>query len=305
MTTMNGLTGKASIDKPWLNFYPEPFKNVEVPKLTVEAFLKMRNPDENRAAIEYYGNKFSWKQLWELVDAAAKSLKALGIGEGGRIPVFVQAVPAHYILLLAAERIGATMICRDDVPEELCFAIRKTNVSIVFVHDYISKEDEELFRSTTQMTKMIKISPFDYAKKECMPDFVLKQVEGFYQGDHETAEGDLSWEEFLALGKGGTDDYLAPVNPDRPVFGAYTSGSTGVSKLVIHSSANIVAVAYQMSIFAPPAEIQETWWLPVLTPALIAVTVSMTVFPLSAGLRVILDPYCPLEDIDIRCSVRF
>lgn len=52
-----GMAGKASIDRPWLKFYPEPFRKVEVPKMTVEAFLKLRNPDENRYAIEYYGKK--------------------------------------------------------------------------------------------------------------------------------------------------------------------------------------------------------------------------------------------------------
>ena len=47
-----GLTGKASIDRPWLNYYPEPFKNVEVPKMTIEAFLRMKNPDQNRYVFE-------------------------------------------------------------------------------------------------------------------------------------------------------------------------------------------------------------------------------------------------------------
>ena len=97
--TMN-MTGKPSIDKPWLNFYPEPFKNIEVPKMTVEAFLKMKNPDENRVSLEYYGHKFTWKELWKEVDLAARALRALGFEEGDRIPVFLQAVPAHYILLL-------------------------------------------------------------------------------------------------------------------------------------------------------------------------------------------------------------
>lgn len=55
-----------------------------------------------------------------------------------------------------------------------------------------------------------------------------------------------------------------------------------------------------MSVFVPPSPVQEKWWLPILPPALIAVTVSMTIFPLSAGLYVILDPFCPLEDIDIQ-----
>ena len=294
------LTGKASIDKPWLNYYPEPFKNIEVPKMTVEAFLKMKNPDENRYAFEYYGRKYTWKEIWREVDVAAKALKAIGFGEGNRIPVFVQAVPAHYILLLAAERIGAALICRDDTPEELCFAIRKSKSDTAFVHDYISKEDEELFRATTPMTRMIKVSPYDYADKNSMPEYVIKEIESRYPSETQTTDGDLTWNEFLELGRNYKGDYLAPANPDRPLFGAYTSGSTGISKLVIHSGANIVAVAFQMSIFCPPAEEQETWWLPILTPALIAATVSMTIFPLSAGQRVILDPFCPIDDIDVQ-----
>lgn len=50
------LTGKPSVDKPWLQFYPEQLRNVEVPKMTIEEFLKFKNQDENRIAFEYYGN---------------------------------------------------------------------------------------------------------------------------------------------------------------------------------------------------------------------------------------------------------
>ena len=57
------LTGKPSIDKPWLQFYPEQLRNVEVPKMTIEEFLKYKNQDENRTAFEYYGNKITWKTL--------------------------------------------------------------------------------------------------------------------------------------------------------------------------------------------------------------------------------------------------
>lgn len=42
------LTGKASVDKPWLQFYPEALRNVEVPTITVETFLRAKNPDENK-----------------------------------------------------------------------------------------------------------------------------------------------------------------------------------------------------------------------------------------------------------------
>ena len=259
----------------------------------------MKNPDENKIAFEYYGNKITWKQLWAEVDIAARALKALGFEEGDRVPSFMVSTPAQYILLLAAERVGVAIICRDDEPEELCYAIRKSRTDTVFAMDYISKEDEELFRETTPMTRMIKVSPFEYADKSQMKDYVLKEIESRCAAETETAENDISWQEFMNLGRNFEGEYLAPVDPERAVFGAYTSGSTGISKLVIHSSANIVAIAYQMSIFIPPAEVQEVWWTPILPPALIAVTVSMTIFPLSTGLMVSLDPFCPLEEIDV------
>lgn len=293
------LTGKASVDKPWLQFYPEALRNVEVPTITVETFLRAKNLDENKIAFEYYGNKITWKEFWGEVDKAAKSLKILGFGEGNRIPVFLQSVPAHFILLIAAERIGAAIICRDDIPEELCFAIRKSKSETAFVMDYTSKSDEDLFRATTPMKRVIKVSPYDYADRKSVPDYVEKEIASRYTGAIETTEGDLTWDEFLALGKDYTEDYMAQEDVNRPVFGAYTSGSTGISKLVIHSSSNIVATAFQMSIFIPPSDVPEKWWLPILPPALIAVTVSMAIFPLSAGLIMVLDPFCPLEDIDI------
>lgn len=293
------LTGKASVDKPWLQFYPEALRNVEVPTITVETFLRAKNPDENKIAFEYYGNKITWKEFWGEVDKAAKSLKILGFGEGNRIPVFLQSVPAHFILLIAAERIGAAIICRDDILEELCFAIRKSKSETAFVMDYTSKSDEDLFRATTPMKRVIKVSPYDYADRKSVPDYVEKEIASRYTGAIETTEGDLTWDEFLALGKDYTEDYMAQEDVNRPVFGAYTSGSTGISKLVIHSSSNIVATAFQMSIFIPPSDVPEKWWLPILPPALIAVTVSMAIFPLSAGLIMVLDPFCPLEDIDI------
>ena len=150
--TEQKLTGKASIDKPWLNFYPEQFRNLEIPRITIEAFLKMKNPNEDKIAFEYYGNKITWKQLWEDVDVAARALKALGLNEGDRVPSFLVSTPAHFILLLAAERIGVAIICRDDEPEELCFAIRKCKTDTAFVMDYLSKEDEPRLKSLTVKT---------------------------------------------------------------------------------------------------------------------------------------------------------
>ncbi len=43
--TEQKLTGKASIDKPWLNFYPEQFRNLEIPRITIESFPENEKPE--------------------------------------------------------------------------------------------------------------------------------------------------------------------------------------------------------------------------------------------------------------------
>ena len=67
-------------------------------------------------------------------------------------------------------------------------------------------------------------------------------------------------------------------------MGIYESGSTGISKLVFILHQISVAVAFSDVRFIAPSDVQEGWWLPILPPALIAVTVSVTIFPLSTGL---------------------
>lgn len=61
--TEQKLTGKASIDKPWLNFYPEQFRNLEIPRITIEAFLKMKTRMRIRShlsimEIRLHGNSY-------------------------------------------------------------------------------------------------------------------------------------------------------------------------------------------------------------------------------------------------------
>ena len=51
------LTGKPSIDKPWLQFYPEQLRNVEVPKMTIEEFLKIELR-LNIMEIKLHGRRF-------------------------------------------------------------------------------------------------------------------------------------------------------------------------------------------------------------------------------------------------------
>lgn len=41
------LTGKPSIDRPWMKFYPDVLRGIQVPACTVEQYLSVRAADPN------------------------------------------------------------------------------------------------------------------------------------------------------------------------------------------------------------------------------------------------------------------
>jgi acyl-coenzyme A synthetase/AMP-(fatty) acid ligase len=291
--------GMASVDRPWLKYYPEVVKRSSIPNCTLTQYLKDHMVDFDETVVDYYGYKLTWKEIFQQVDDAAKSLKVLGIEVEDKIPCFLQSVPQFIILLLAAEKVGAALVCRDDEPEQCAVAIRNAGSEILFAHDYVSREEEEKFLNETQLKKMITISPYYMTKEDEIPDYIKANIESHYTEESACNPENLTWEAFLALGKDYDGEVEAEEDPTRPLLCAYTSGSTGVSKQVIHTAYSIVGILFQLTVFSPPQENQLTWMLTCLPPALVAAVIAMTLYPLSSNKLLILDPFCAVEDVDL------
>lgn len=293
------IRGRASKERPWMKYYPEAMKDMPVPDYSVNDFLKFNIQENQNPAIHYYGHNLMWSEIWEAVETAAQALYQIGIREGDYIPVFLQAVPEFLILLLAAERVGAALVCRDDEPEACATAIRNANAKILFAHDYISEEEEKLYMEETPLERIITVSPYNMADRSFIPEHVEKCIRKRYQGSSACSKNNLTWSHFMALGEGKRVRETVIPETSRPLLCAYTSGSTGEPKQVIHSAQSIVGILYQMTPFAPPTDHHLTWLHTILPPALVAVVVSMILNPLATGKLLILDPFCEVEDLDL------
>lgn len=296
----NILTGKASIDRPWMKYYPESLRDIQVPECGLMDYVKQNVPDDlNRPAMHYYGTDLTWDYIFNQVDLTAKSLKAIGIEEGECIPVFLQSVPQFIVLLLAADKIGASLLCRDGDLEENIAAIKGSKSSILFAHDYISKEEEERYLAETDLKRIITLSPYTWADKSQMPDYICEAILARYPEKTACNPQNLTWEQFLDLGKNYMGEWEVASNPFRPLFSAYTSGSTAASKMVIHSANSMIGILHQMAVYAGAIEFSLSWIHTILPPALVAVTVTMLLSPLTSNKFLILDPFCDIEDLDL------
>lgn len=292
-------TGKPSVDRPWMQYYPEPLRKIQVPECTVKEYLKMNCPGEKVDAIDFYGTKITWREVFEKSEAAAKAMRAVGIKEGDQVPVFLANVPEFIYVLLAAEQVGASLLCRDNTLQENVEAVEKCGAKVIFAQDYLSQEALGRYLSDSQTEKVILLDACASCRREDMPDYVQRSLDSRYPEEKAHGPKTMSWDSFLALGESYTGTVDAAKDIDRPLYRAYTSGSTGPSKQVIHSAHTMLAVIAQMNFYAGSDEFRPTWMVTALPPALVAVVAAMVLMPLASNKLLILSPFCDTKDVDL------
>ena len=82
-----------------------------------------------------------------------------------------------------------------------------------------------------------------------MPDYCKDSLNDLYTDYPAYGPTTISWDEFLELGDAYTGEVDAPRDINRPLFRAYTSGSTGPSKQVIHSACTMLGAIQQMNFY--------------------------------------------------------
>lgn len=131
-------TGYPSIDKPWMKYYTQSDKQTKAPTCTLYQNIYNNNSKYLKdIAILYYGNKITYAQLFNNVDACAKSLVKYGVREGDCITLCTAAVPEAIYLMIACSKIGAIANFVNPLftTEQMVQRINDTKSKLLFVMD--------------------------------------------------------------------------------------------------------------------------------------------------------------------------
>lgn len=295
---------KASTQKPWLQFYPEEMRNFIPSEDTLTDFILKNNSQHDKEIIEYYGKTFTLNQVLAETDRVAKALTALNVKENDKILVFLRAEPEFIFVLLAAEKIGAAIVCHDGLPHERAAAIAEAKAKVAFAYDFLPAEEEAVYYSESELEHLILLSPYTYAKRDEIPNYIENSIRKLYVEPVACDKKSILWTDFMALGDCVEGDVSAEKNPDRHLYCSYTSGSTGPSKQVIHSARTMNGVLGQL-VIPGGTGFSLRVLLTLLPPALVAIVNSILLYNIASGNYLIMDPFCDLEDIDLefmRCK---
>jgi acetyl-CoA synthetase len=260
---------RAARELPWLRpwdrtfvWTPPSFKWFEggMTNLSYSALdHHVANGRAGQAALVYANERgerrvFTYAQLKFEVERAAAALRAMGIGKGDRVTIYMPTFPEAVVVMLATVRIGAIhMVVFAGFGERaLGDRIRASGSRLVVTCDVTYRKGK------------------DVRLKEIV-DAALQGEPGSHEVEHvvvvrrgtgtapETAGRDVSWEDFLARGRGASDAF-EPMESNEPAFILATSGTTAKPKLAVHAHGGYQVHVASMGKWCHGLRAGEVWW---------------------------------------------
>lgn len=298
MNQKKNITGYPSLDKPWLDKYPVYMFGDRKKYSSIYERLCENWGYDNEIIINYYDTLITSKEFFDKVDRVAKSLHVIGVKEGDSIAVSLEAVPEFLELFLACELLGCSIKNFMESIENNIELIQGCSSDIYITHDYISKDDVEKIYECTGIKHIILIDPlFSATNRNGIRDNIYYAIQERYIDERSFNEKNIEWKDFIQMGI--NVEKLPSIKNGNVLFSAFTSGTSGKAKEVLHSSETLLGVIGQLALSPSHEKGKDTWLLTILPPTLVAVVAAMMFYPLVDGKQLILDPFCRVEDLDL------
>ncbi|MBW2491353.1 MAG: long-chain fatty acid--CoA ligase [Deltaproteobacteria bacterium] len=219
-------------------------KSLDYERTTIsEALTRSAKNFPNHIALNYMGKKITYAELDRLVNSFARSLQDIGIQEGDKVGVCLPNIPQAIIANLAIFRIGAVTVQNNPLytERELAYQLNDSDARIVITLALLIPRMEKI-KPETKIEKIVGCHVHTYLpfpKKQLFP-FIKKDM---YKKIVPTKDikvfNDL-------IGHYSS----APVKDcskwDEPGALLYTGGTTGFSKGVMLSHANLSCNVQQL-----------------------------------------------------------
>lgn len=230
-------TGYPSIDKPWLKYYSEEAVSDRLPECTMYELLWESNRNHfGNVALNYYGSKITYGQLFEKIEETAKAFAALGIKENDVVAICTVNTPEMVYSLYALNRLGAivNMIDPRTNVEGIREYLLEANVKLAMTIDVAYPAIHKAIQGT-KVNRIISISPADSLPAIAKFLFSLKNKTPELKADA------MTWKAFLKQGEGHAAAYPA-YRKNACCVMAHTGGTTGSPKCVMLTNDNINAM---------------------------------------------------------------
>jgi long-chain acyl-CoA synthetase len=278
-------------NKPWFRSWPTDVpKNLEYPKVPLHAILeKTAQKHPEKAAIAYFEEEITYRELNSLSNQFAGALAALGVKKGDRVAIFLPNIPQFVIAYFGVLKAGAvlTTISPLHKEREVAYQLTDSEAEAIVALDSLYPIVEKVWPKTS-LRNVIITSLVECASKTTATPSTVEQKPNVYS--------------FRALLKEkGTKPLKVGINPTED-FAAlqYTGGTTGTAKGAMLTHLNLVSNALAFAAWIKGEVAKETFLAALPLFHIYGMTTSMNV-PISLAAKIVLlprfEPQMALESI--------
>ena len=227
-----------SFQRIWHKNYPPGVPaEIDFDRITMpEALTRSASRFPDKPALVYFGTFITYRELETLVNRFARALLALGVKKGDKVAMILPNIPQFIIAEYAAFRIGAVSVMNNPLytAHELTHQLKDSDSSVMVTLDLFHPVARKL-QEATGAKKAILCGLGDYLPEPLKPLFPPADVPA--------AEGVYHFMDLV----GPQPADPVPNQASLEDLGAliYTGGTTGLSKGVMLSHANISFNAQQ------------------------------------------------------------
>ena len=273
----------------WDKFYPKDKLKVKVPDMSLYEFIYENNKTrQNNIAINYFGRKISYYELFTSIDICAKALTSQGVREGDVVSICMANTPEAVIAFYAVSKIGAiaNMIHPLSAEEEIKTALIDTNSVVLIAINMCYKNIKNVIEETN-VYKAIIVSPRDSMPRLTGAGYYLLEERKIFIP--KSNEKFTRWNDFMAHGMKYNTKVLRHTTKDTPAVILHSGGTTGTPKNILLSNGNINVVVGQAQTSLPDVDDSDSFLciLPMFHCFGLVETIH---FPLGTGCTLMLIP---------------
>lgn len=251
-------TGYASVDKPHIKFFKKGILDAEFPKMKMYDYLYMRNlKNPNFVALNYYGRKITYAEMFYNIEQTAKAFKQLGVQEGDYIVIAMPTTPESVYMLFALNRIGAVAVELDPrtTKEDVANTLLDSKTKMYITMEDNSTSVDEMLTENSKLDKQIENVMF-ISPTQSLPvglNYVsdLKDgIERLRKTKPRVPKKDkyINWRNFILSGRSYTGNLDSEYKENQVAEIIYSSGTTNTPKPIEYSNETFTSMVRQVEL---------------------------------------------------------
>ena len=251
-------TGYASIDIPHKKYFKKGVLEAEYPKMKMYDYLYLKRKNHlNITALNYYGRKITFDEMFDKIEETAKAFKQNGIKEGDYVVISMPTTPESVYMLFALNRIGAVAVEIDPRTsiEDLENTILESKTKFIVAMEDLSPTVCDILNSNVrinnQVNKTMFVSPtislpFVLGVASNLKDCVDRKKGSKPKIVME--EKYLNWHDFIKSGRDYNGILDSNYNPNEVAEIIYSSGTTSSPKPIEYTNETFTAMVRQIEL---------------------------------------------------------